>query len=71
MANFNEAFVPYRVPDKSTELGRNAQTPDERVATLQWCLANDWTALDIGRLERVDTGSFHGWLMWPYINTVT
>ena len=65
MPNYNENFVPYRINDK-TSLGHNAATRVERFAALQWCLSNDWDGLDIGCLERSDTVSFHGWLMWPW-----
>jgi hypothetical protein len=68
MANYNVNFVPNRVSDTSS-LGHAAGSSQERFAALQWCLANDWAALDIGKLERSDTVAFHGWLMWPYVKT--
>jgi hypothetical protein len=67
MANYNEALNPNRVPDAAS-LGGPAQNDKQRIAALQWCLANDWAGLDIGKLERSDTPGFHGWLMCPYVN---
>ena len=54
------------IPDSDTSLGHNASNAEERWQTLQWCFANNWAGLDIGRLERSDTDTFHGWLMWKY-----
>lgn len=66
MQNYDPGFQPFRVSD-DTSLGAPAANAKQRRAALDYCLTNDWAAADIGKLERSDTGSFHGWLMWPYI----
>jgi hypothetical protein len=66
MPNYDQNATPDSIKDRDTDLGRNAKNAKDRFATLQWCLANNWNGLDIGRLERSDTATFHGWLMWPY-----
>lgn len=50
--------------DEDTPLGRPAESRQERRATLEWCLNNVWAALDLRRVERVDTTRFHGWRAW-------
>jgi len=67
MPNYDANATPDSIQDKDTSLARAAKNAQERFATLQWCLANNWNALDIGRLERSDTAAFNGWLMWPYV----
>jgi hypothetical protein len=50
--------------DEDTPLGRPAETRQERRAALEWCLNNVWAALDLRRVERVETARFHGWRAW-------
>ena len=66
MPNYDTKTKPDSIKDKDTDLGHDAQNAQERLDALQWCLANNWNGLDIGRLERSDTAKFHGWLMWLY-----
>lgn len=67
MPNYNPDAVPYTIQDKDTALGHDSQNAKDRFSALQWCLANNWDGLDIGKLERSDTTTFHGWQMWPYV----
>lgn len=47
-------------------INRNAKNKAERRLALKWCLANRWPNADIGRLERVDSETWHGWVMWDW-----
>jgi hypothetical protein len=67
MANYDPKAKPDPIKDKDTDLGHDAKNAQERFDALQWCLANNWNDMDIGKLERSDTATFHGWLMWPYV----
>lgn len=64
MANYDPSAPSDSIKDKDTALAHDATTTQDRFDTLEWCLANNWMGLDIGRLERRDTASFHGWQMW-------
>jgi hypothetical protein len=66
MPNYDPNATPESVRDQDSALHRDAQNTQDRFDALQWCLANSWNGRDIGRLERSDTATFHGWLMWPY-----
>jgi hypothetical protein len=69
MPNYNPKDIPDSIKDKDTPLGADAQNAQDRFKALEWCLANNWDGADIGRLERSDTATFHGWQMWPYVNS--
>ena len=69
MANYNPNDVPDSIQDKATSLGSDAQNAQDRFKTLQWCLANNWDGANIGKVERVDTATFHGWKMWSYVSS--
>lgn len=55
-----------KTADEETPLGRPARSRAERRLTLDWCLNNVWAAADVGRIERVDNNTFHGWKMWRW-----
>ena len=67
MNKYDTKPIADSIKDKDTALGHVARSAQERYDTLQWCLANNWNGLDIGRLERSDTTTFHGWLMWVFV----
>ncbi len=70
MSNVRDDQEPRFGADESTPLKRAAKNKDERRATLNWWLDNDWANQDIGRLEREDSvteeGEVHGWWMWRW-----
>lgn len=51
--------------DLVTPLQRCAADKQDRQATLTEAL-NRWATVDIGRVERVDTGGRCGWAMWKF-----
>lgn len=50
----------------TASIGRNAQNAADRRLALDACLNGRWVNADIGRLERMDTATWHGWLMWRW-----
>jgi hypothetical protein len=64
MADYDSNKPSDSIKDRDTDVGHDAKDAADRFAALQYCLANNWDDLDIGRLERKDTNAFHGWLMW-------
>jgi hypothetical protein len=67
MPNYDPKATPDSIKDTDTPLGHDALNAQDRISAMQWCLTNNWNGLDIGRLERSDTATFHGWSMWPYV----
>jgi len=64
VSNVNEGSSVEISDDES--LGHSAKNKAERRKALQACLAGRWKNKDIGRLERVDEPSFHGWVAWTW-----
>lgn len=56
---------PFWVDDRES-IGRVARNQAERRRALDVCLAEFWADEDVGRLERLDGGEDHGWLMWRW-----
>ena len=51
--------------DLETALGQCASNAKERRATRTEALQR-WAAIDVARLERVDSGGRCGWAMWEF-----
>lgn len=57
---------PSDCPDRVSIKKPAARNRDDRRKALKYCINIKWSSADIGRLERVDNGSFHGWFMWRW-----
>jgi hypothetical protein len=60
----NVGTGPVNCPDSVSLKKPAAANDQERRLALNYCINIHWSSIDIGRLERVDDSSFHGWQMW-------
>lgn len=66
MSNVNNYIGFYH--DTHSPLARPAQNAAERKTTLTHWINNNWSMIDIGKIERLDDAANgqHGWHLWDW-----